>query len=62
MAGAKEEDGGNAQEASELETATWLVIIPTKELIEAMKVLFVVFRCGVRKARTRFTYNNISCD
>ncbi len=23
---------------------------------------FVVFRCGIRKARTRFTYNNISCD
>jgi hypothetical protein len=23
---------------------------------------FVVFRCGIRKARTRFTYKNISCD
>jgi len=23
---------------------------------------FVVFRCGIRKARTRFTYKNISCN
>lgn len=23
---------------------------------------FVVFRCGIRKARTRITYKNISCD
>ncbi len=30
MAGAKEKDGGNAEEASELERATGLVIITAK--------------------------------
>jgi len=36
MAGTKEEDGGNAEQASELETATGLVIIPAQVLIETM--------------------------
>ena len=39
MAGAKEEDGGNAQEDSELGKATELVIIPAQELIETMQIL-----------------------